>query len=1269
MKKTFTKFLAALALLAFFIPSMIAVGQTRETHNVTYSYSDLKDMLSGSYADASTYWKVPGTAGNTATISIPITNQPTSDITVTFRIATFGSGTNPSSSNTTITAVGTESNSNWSGSGVDSYPSSSTYVNGVMTITKPQNPTTLGGLVITMGVNSGIKIFRLQSITVSYSYGGTIPTTVTIDATGITNTDVYAGHAAGSLSATVTAGGSAVSGATVTWSSSATSVATINNSGVVTLVAAGTTTITASYAGNSTYDPSSKTYTLTVTDSTPFDGVIFDATEDTGTSPITKDGVSLACSNGVLDNGSEYRFYKNSNTTISITGGNKITKIEFTGVSNYAASGFGSQTGWSTSGNNGVWEGEAESVTFVASGAQVRATLIKVTVLEITTPSISADDVNIAYDATSGEIIYTLNNPVANGTLSVSENVDWISNPILNTTESKVTFTTTANEVTTARVGTITITYTYGDNETVSKDVTVTQDAAPETYSTIPALYEAATTTSTSVTVNLGGWIVTGVNGNQLFVTDGTNGLIMYQKDHGFAVNNTLSGTVECNLVLFNSSTEITGITSTTTGLTVGTGTVTPRETTIGSLGAVNTGSVVTLVNLTYNGTTLSDGTNSITPYNSLFTGAYDNGKKYNVTGVFVLNNTEKRILARNAADIVEVQDPYINASNVDITCDATNGNISYTIEHEPSPAGTLTATIVAGYTISNLSLGEQANGTISFTCDANTTSTARTAEITLAYTYGTNTQVTKTVTITQAAYVNPNTGTITFGSATGSTKIDGTSVTGNDSKGNTWTITTDGTTSFTQNADYSQVGSSKNPATSITFTTTLPQTMMFTSFEAKFGGFGGTTGNVSLNVGTTEVGSGNLDATNDVIVSASTTNAKGTTLTVTVTDIDKGVKCYYISYTAIPVLDITGYKTSEGGYYLIASPVASVTPSSDNGFIAETANDYDLYYFDQTGGDNGKEWKNYKAHNFAIVAGKGYLYASKSNTTLVFSGTPYSDTGEFDLTYDEQAPNYKGWNLVGNPYTTTATIDKDAFYRMNEQGTDVTIISGNGPIAPMEGIFVLANEEGENVTFTRGGAKRAENAQVSLNIVNNRGNVIDRAIVSFDENGKMPKFMIDETNTKIYIPQNDGDYAIVSSNGQSTMPVNFKAKEMGMYTISVETEGIDLSYLHLIDRLTGEDVNLLIDSKYSFIASNSDMESRFILSFNENGINANGNETFAFQNGNEIIVNGEGELQVFDVMGRMVNNTIVNGVEAIALPQGVYIFRLNENIQKIVVR
>lgn len=136
-------------------------------------------------------------------------------------------------------------------------------------------------------------------------------------------------------------------------------------------------------------------------------------------------------------------------------------------------------------------------------------------------------------------------------------------------------------------------------------------------------------------------------------------------------------------------------------------------------------------------------------------------------------------------------------------------------------------------------------------------------------------------------------TATITFGG--NDVKISSASVTGDDSEGNTWTITTAGTSSFTSNTAYYQVGSSKSPATSITFSTTLPANASVSNISAKFGGFSGTAGAVTLKVGDTSVGAGNLNASSDVTVN-STSTATGNVVTVTVTDISKGVKCYYIS-------------------------------------------------------------------------------------------------------------------------------------------------------------------------------------------------------------------------------------------------------------------------------------------------------------------------------------------------------------------------------------
>ena len=124
----------------------------------------------------------------------------------------------------------------------------------------------------TVGGSTGNR--RIASITVTYTTGGggssAVATTTTIDASGITNTDVYKNTVAGSLAAIVKAGENEVERATVTWSGDNDEVATIDEEGNVTLVAAGTVTFTATYAGvKDEYKGSSDTYEMTVTDTTP----------------------------------------------------------------------------------------------------------------------------------------------------------------------------------------------------------------------------------------------------------------------------------------------------------------------------------------------------------------------------------------------------------------------------------------------------------------------------------------------------------------------------------------------------------------------------------------------------------------------------------------------------------------------------------------------------------------------------------------------------------------------------------------------------------------------------------------------------------------------------------------------------------------------------------------------------------------------------------------------------------------------------------------
>ena len=367
--------------------------------------------------------------------------------------------------------------------------------------------------------------------------------------------------------------------------------------------------------------------------------------------------------------------------------------------------------------------------------------------------------------------------------------------------------------------------------------------------------------------------------------------------------------------------------------------------------------------------------------------------------------------------------------------------------------------------------------------------------------------------------------------------------------------------------------------------------------------------------------------------------------------------------------LEITGYGSSAGGYYLIASPVASVTPSAENGFLTDA---YDLYEFDQSA-DN--EWVNYEQHGFDLISGKGYLYASQANTTLTFEGQPYNGNGKIDLVYDENA-NLKGWNLIGNPFGVTATVDHD-YYIMNENGDNFMLTSKETPIDAMQGIFIVTESADDNKAVFTTEEPAAPGEKLILNVTHNRG-VVDRAMIRFGEGQQMPKAMMSPNNTKIYIEQANNDYAVVRSDNESEMPVSFKAAANGTYTLSIDADNVEMDYLHLIDNMTGTDVDLLQTPSYTFEATTRDYASRFRLVFSadENGAST-GSATFAYFNGNEWVINNEGDAQlhVIDMTGRIVSTETINGnatVKVNAAP-GVYMLRLvNGNdikTQKVIIK
>lgn len=285
-------------------------------------------------------------------------------------------------------------------------------------------------------------------------------------------------------------------------------------------------------------------------------------------------------------------------------------------------------------------------------------------------PSISANNVNIAYDATEGSIAYTLTNGVEGGNLTATTTAEWLT---LGTIGETAPFTCSANTETAERTATVTLTYTYGDNETVTKEVNVTQAAAPApavVYTTIPELVAAAST-ETEVQVTFDNWVVSGVstNGKNVFVTDnGGHGFVIYYSSDmssTFSAGDILSGNaVACSLKLFNGFAELVNLDASDLTITAG-GIVSEADIALAELAGVNTGALVSYENLTCsvdnNKYYLTDGTTTLQVYNSLFAfEALEDGKTYNITGIYQQYNNTKEILPRSADDIEEVTAPTV---------------------------------------------------------------------------------------------------------------------------------------------------------------------------------------------------------------------------------------------------------------------------------------------------------------------------------------------------------------------------------------------------------------------------------------------------------------------------------------------------------------------------------------------------------------------------------------------------------------------------------
>ena len=323
--------------------------------------------------------------------------------------------------------------------------------------------------------------------------------------------------------------------ATPVYSSSDESVATVDAAGNVTLLAEGTTVITAATEATETYAAGTASYTLEVVDSnsTSVNIVWADkgyANAEKVTS-YTEAPVALEFSKAsgstdpaYYDKGTALRLYNKTTLTVKADDGYKIARIEFTtGSSNKftdaATADCGTFSGLTTTTPTWTSENGVTSVTFTAAATTYIETMKVVCVAtSLETP-----------DFYFGKDTYTVNFG------------DSFNSPFLITdTDAEITYSSSDNEIATVDE--------YGDVTILAPGTVTITAEAPETdqylaakasytliikaaASSIAELYKLAEGNSTMEVIVNFPVTVTYQNGAYTFITDGTDASLIYARD------------------------------------------------------------------------------------------------------------------------------------------------------------------------------------------------------------------------------------------------------------------------------------------------------------------------------------------------------------------------------------------------------------------------------------------------------------------------------------------------------------------------------------------------------------------------------------------------------------------------------------------------------------------------------------------------------------------------------------------------------------------
>lgn len=343
---------------------------------------------------------------------------------------------------------------------------------------------------------------------------------------------------------------------------------------------------------------------------------------------------------------------------------------------------------------------------------------------------------------------------------------------------------------------------------------------------------------------------------------------------------------------------------------------------------------------------------------------------------------------------------------------------------------------------------------------------------------------------------------------------------------------------------------------------------------------------------------------------------------------------------------------------------------------------------------------------------GKGYMMAIGADSYMSNTGTLTNKDFTVNLTARSVAPGIteKGCNFLGNPYH--AYFDLNAFFNnatneangincawvyIAEQNNYVPYLksASSNPITsaptlhPHQGFFVKVTSDctaqftkSMATTTSDGAYYRGE--QVNYPLVNlfayNEEGQRDFVVVEFNrpDRGGATK-MTARNNAPFRITAQDGqeEYTILFTDRDTKrIPIRFVTTEDGTYTLKWDTYHGTFSKLTLIDNITGGSCDMTVNDHYTFDGHATDFANRFYLIVSTTDVDefdADNNHEFAYFNGSEWMVNGQGQLDLIDMTGRVLYSKYLpgesNSVSFGNVAAGVYVLRFGNKAQKIVIK